>query len=408
MEERETSQYHTFSFEGSGGEFFRIWIVNIALTILTLGIYSAWAKVRTNRYIYANTYLNGSNFEYNADPIKILIGRVVVIGIYVIFVVFFEYLMMYKVAGVIALIAFILMPWLVRQAVSFKLRNTSYRNIPFKYTGKTSDFYLFFVVHILLNMVTLFLAFPYSYAKFKKLIIGKSEYGQGKFNFEGTAGEVYSIYILIFVWSILFMMGIVMVFSLLGVVLGGIFGGDEVGMLTESADMASVFADLNGSMIDMNSTMVDINSTMMDTNSSLAVDGNVTYSEEELASIGLIGILGFGAMMLVYLPLIFWQKGFSDGYFSNYVRNFSMLDASPLKGTMSPFKLGMISLSNVVMIILSLGLLYPWAKIRYLRYKLEHTHFRCSDYEQFESLGYETGSTVGEEMVDFFDIDMGL
>ncbi|MCK5854555.1 MAG: DUF898 domain-containing protein [Sulfurovaceae bacterium] len=400
IKESQSNNYHTFSFEGSGAEFFRIWIVNIALTILTLGIYSAWAKVRTNRYIYANTYLNGSNFEYNADPIKILIGRIIVVGVYAAFVIFSEYLMMFEVAGVIAFIAFMLMPWLVRQAVSFKLRNTSYRNIPFKYTGKTSDFYLFFLIHGLLNIVTLFLVFPYSYSKFKKLIIGKSEYGQGKFNFNGTAGEVYSIYILIFVWSILFMMGMVMLFSLIGLVFSGVFG-EELDMLNETAQMASVFTELNATMIDMNSTMIDANSSMV-------VDENITYSEEDMEAIGITSLVGLGVMMLLYLPLIFWQKGFSDGHFSNYVCNFSKLNSSPLKGTMSPFKLGMISLSNFIMIILSLGLLYPWAKIRYLRYKLEHTHFRCSDYEQFESLGYETGSTVGEEMVDFFDIDVGL
>ena len=401
MKEIGEAEYKSFSFEGSSGEFFRIWIVNIALTILTLGIYSAWAKVRTNRYIYANTYLNGSNFEYNADPIKILKGRLVVVGVYVVFLIFSDYLMMYKVAGAIALFAFLAMPWLMRQAVSFKLRNTSYRNIPFKYTGKTSEFYLFFLIHTPLNIVTLFLAFPYSYAKFKKLVIGKSEYGQGRFNFEGTAGEVYSIYILIFVWSILFMMGMVMFFSVVGMVIGGLIGSDELSTINETAQMGSILADLN-------TTTLDINTTMMDVNGSVGVDGNVTYGEDDMGGRGLIALLGLGVMMIIYLPLIFWQKGFSDGYFSNYVRNFSMLDSSPLKGTMSPFKLGMISLSNTIVIILSLGLLYPWAKIRYLRYKLENTHFKCSDYEQFESLGYETGSTVGEEMVDFFDIGVGV
>ena len=33
-------------FTGSGGEYFRIWAVNRTLTVLTLGLYSAWAKVR--------------------------------------------------------------------------------------------------------------------------------------------------------------------------------------------------------------------------------------------------------------------------------------------------------------------------------------------------------------------------
>ena len=41
---------HEFEFSGRGDEYFRIWIVNLALTILSLGIFSAWAKVRTERY----------------------------------------------------------------------------------------------------------------------------------------------------------------------------------------------------------------------------------------------------------------------------------------------------------------------------------------------------------------------
>src|SRR5258707_6333866 len=42
-------------FTGRAGEYFRIWIVNICLSIVTLGIYSAWAKVRRKRYFYGNT-----------------------------------------------------------------------------------------------------------------------------------------------------------------------------------------------------------------------------------------------------------------------------------------------------------------------------------------------------------------
>ncbi|MEM9624119.1 MAG: DUF898 family protein, partial [Pseudomonadota bacterium] len=45
----EQSRSSTLSFTGDGTEYFRIWIVNLTLTLLTLGIYSAWAKVRTNR-----------------------------------------------------------------------------------------------------------------------------------------------------------------------------------------------------------------------------------------------------------------------------------------------------------------------------------------------------------------------
>src|SRR5512146_3042572 len=68
---------HPFDFRGDEREYFRIWIVNLALTILTLGIWSAWAKVRTERYFYANTRVAGTPFEYLARPLPILKGRII-------------------------------------------------------------------------------------------------------------------------------------------------------------------------------------------------------------------------------------------------------------------------------------------------------------------------------------------
>ncbi|HET7062745.1 MAG TPA: DUF898 family protein, partial [Rudaea sp.] len=68
---------HQFEFRGAEREYFNIWIVNLALTILTLGIYSAWAKVRTERYFYANTRVAGTPFEYLARPLPILKGRII-------------------------------------------------------------------------------------------------------------------------------------------------------------------------------------------------------------------------------------------------------------------------------------------------------------------------------------------
>jgi len=356
--------YKTFEFKGNGKEFFRIWIVNIALTILTLGIYSAWAKVRTNRYMYANTYLNGSNFEYNADPKRILIGRIIVVSIYALFVLFYQQLMLFKIAAGIALVAFIAMPWLIRQAVSFKLRNTSYRHVPFKYKGDISEFYAFFLIHSLLNIFTLFLIFPYSYIQFKKLLLNHSYYGQGKFNFSGRTGEAYKIYFKLFLWNIAFLLGVSL--------MAGLVTSTGIALL-----------EALGITLDMDAL-------------------------KKMLSPEIITLLGSIFLLFSYFTFISWQKAFADAYFSNFMRNKTTLDKAFFRGNLYPFALGMIGVSNILAIIFSLGLLYPWAKIRYLRYKLEHTYFICQDYDQFESEGYEKGSTIGEEMIDFFDIDIGL
>ena len=67
-------------FTGNGAEYFGIWIVNLLLTIVTIGIYSAWAKVRRLQYFYRHTELAGSSFDFHGSPIKILIGRVIALA----------------------------------------------------------------------------------------------------------------------------------------------------------------------------------------------------------------------------------------------------------------------------------------------------------------------------------------
>ena len=66
-----------FNFEGQGFEYFKIWIVNILLTIVTIGLYYPWAKVRTNRYFYANSMLENKNFEYHATGKQLFIGYLI-------------------------------------------------------------------------------------------------------------------------------------------------------------------------------------------------------------------------------------------------------------------------------------------------------------------------------------------
>ena len=66
------SREEAFTFTGSGSEYFRIWIVNLILSVVTLGIYSAWAKVRRLEYFYRNTRVAGASFDYHGRPLAIL------------------------------------------------------------------------------------------------------------------------------------------------------------------------------------------------------------------------------------------------------------------------------------------------------------------------------------------------
>ena len=80
MNPQDTQQFR-FRFTGTGGEYFAIWIVNLLLSIVTLGIYSAWAKVRREKYFHQHTRLAGTGFDYHGRPGAILRGRLLAVGL---------------------------------------------------------------------------------------------------------------------------------------------------------------------------------------------------------------------------------------------------------------------------------------------------------------------------------------
>ncbi|WP_159656783.1 YjgN family protein [Vibrio atypicus] len=128
------------SFNGRGGEFFGIWIVNILLSIITLGIYSAWAKVRTKRYFYGNTHIDGDNFEYHAQPIQILKGRLVALAVVLAWSISSNF---FPVASMALLLVFYAaLPWLLWSNARFDAAMTSYRNVHFSFTAPLKQAYV--------------------------------------------------------------------------------------------------------------------------------------------------------------------------------------------------------------------------------------------------------------------------
>ena len=126
----DTSHPEYFEFRGTGREYFSIWIVNLVLSILTLGIYSAWAKVRTKKYFYQNTYVSGRSFDYHATGLQILIGRIIVI----VGLVAYSILAAIPVVGLFLLLGLLfLIPYLLVRSLRFNARMSSWSNVRFNF-----------------------------------------------------------------------------------------------------------------------------------------------------------------------------------------------------------------------------------------------------------------------------------
>jgi uncharacterized membrane protein YjgN (DUF898 family) len=120
-------------FVGSGSEYFRIWIVNLLLTLVTIGFYHPFAKARRLVYFHGATEVGGQPLAFLGDPRKMLRGHVlmlVMVGAYAVAI------RVSPVAGAVAVGAFALLwPALWHSSLRFRLANTAWRGLRLRFTG---------------------------------------------------------------------------------------------------------------------------------------------------------------------------------------------------------------------------------------------------------------------------------
>ncbi|MBY4945840.1 DUF898 domain-containing protein [Cupriavidus respiraculi] len=181
------------AFTGSGSEYFRIWIVNTLLTIVTLGIYSAWAKVRTLQYFYRNTRLDGATFDYHGRPLAILKGRAIVLVLAVLFQSSSQVSPWLTV--VLALALAVAFPLLLVRSLRFRMANSSYRGLRFSFSGGDRDGYRVILLWPLLTMLSLYTLAPLAHQRFKQFQHGHTRFGTAPFAFSATARQFYVMYL---------------------------------------------------------------------------------------------------------------------------------------------------------------------------------------------------------------------
>lgn len=383
---------YPFSFTGKGGEYFKIWIVNIILTILTFYIYSAWAKVRTKRYFYGNTVLDASSFDYHAKPLQILLSRLVAAAI-LIAVTFGSYLHP-LIPGVATVILLVVVPWALWRSIKFNAGMTSYRNVRFGFNGPLRWMYLYQFVLPLLPIVLLggggalvlfltegdmkelgggligagvvvsLLMMPWIQKLMSSYFLNHYQYGKSQFSTNLSTGRFYGVLILAFLFGLLSLI-------IVGIVIVG------VGYLTGNLSME---------MLDN-----------LDSES----------SEDALSGLVFAGILAFYGLA--------FTVGF---FFTAYVRarlrmhTFSrtLLDKRvAFESSVTTRGLWWILFSNFLITIFTLGLGHPFAQVRMARYLADNTVAYAEEpLDQFVGEKREEVGAFGDELGDAFDMDMDV
>lgn len=347
------------NFFGKTDEYFGIWIVNILLTLITLGIYSAWAKVRRINYMLGNTELNGHRFKYLAKPINILKGRIIAIiaiGIALIFMGFAQETLIkqetfVQIPGFIALyLAFYLFASvLIWKGLQFSFRMISYRGVQFGFHGSYRDTFFTFFVYPLVAAFSFGVLGPVALNKFARFMSTNVKYGDLSFNSNLTIKSCIKPFL-------------AMVCSLILLV-----------------------------VIPMSLFAVTMFATGMDSESSTP------------------GI-GFMVAYIMLLLGVFTINGLFVGIIRNLVvRNITLGNDSHFDSTISLPKLIFILVTNALAIVCTLGFGTPWAQIRKTRYLTESTFAALSDeVDTVVSNSDESPSAIGVEGAELMDVGIGL
>jgi uncharacterized membrane protein YjgN (DUF898 family) len=189
--------HYPFSFSGSGYEYFKIWIVNILLTIITLGIYSAWAKVRTNQYFYRNTRLADAGFDYHAKPLAILKGRLIAIAALTLYSTINYFLPLLGLA--LALLFAVLIPWIIVKALAFNMRYTSYRNIRFDFRQNYRQAIIVYILIGLLMVLSFGLLYPFYRHAATRFLVTNTVYGRTPLRFDASVEGFFRGYVFAFI-----------------------------------------------------------------------------------------------------------------------------------------------------------------------------------------------------------------
>ncbi|MGR4050494.1 YjgN family protein [Kosakonia cowanii] len=349
-----------FRFQGSGKGYFVVWLVNILLTLITLGIYLPWALIRARRYFYENTDLEGARFSYHATGRSIFVGWLCLLALYVIFLINIVHqntLLQLCMMGLFILF----FPWLITQGLRYQMLMTEINGVRFNfYASPLRAWWVMMGCPLLIIIATVVI-----FSLFTSSAV--------------SAGSYAATFTLIAIGSLVLLLGIA--------VMQGVFAAQWFGMMVNNLQYGKLKFSGNFSMkkcitivvLSMLLFIPFIALVMVMIVPSMITMMQAAYmvqgDPEQMAM--MMGPL-YGKIILSYLIYIFGAVVcFTFAFVKLRAYLYSQLALEGeirFSSTVTVGRMLWLSISNMAVCLVTLFLAWPWAKVRMTRYLLENTH----------------------------------
>ncbi|HEY4544918.1 MAG TPA: YjgN family protein [Pedomonas sp.] len=229
IHEAASGQPVSIEFEGNWREYFGIALVNLLLTIVTLGIYRFWAKTRSRQYLWSRTIVMGEALEYTGTGLQLFLGALIAF-----FAVLLPFTILMSVAQAMAMSGQVMIAGLIYLAAMpamiyllgvglyrsqrYLLAQTSWRGIRGGMTTGGWAYGLGFLGRGLAVIFTLFLAGPWAATRDWNQRWQDARFGSLEFTSDAPAGPLFKRYLLM-------LAGIAVVYGLFLAVLFANAGG---------------------------------------------------------------------------------------------------------------------------------------------------------------------------------------
>jgi len=378
-------------FTGSGREYFRIWIVNLLLILVSLTLYWPYARERRIRYFQNHTLIGGEPLGFHGDPRKMFRGYLVVVLM----------VLVYSATGTLlpqltwlstALLA-ACAPLLWQAALRFRLHNTSWRGIRFRFTGEARPAYWVIVPFFLPMLVTDLLS----------TLIPDSETVSGGLLFLGLFLLGMLIFGCVAPW---------LFYRLKQYQYGGYgFIQERLQFLAGPQAFYRVF--LNTFWLALRCIAVICAGILLISLALALLSPGPAGSLEDVFSDS--GCLVRTLLLVVFMPLVYllWPTILSP-YFTAHMQNLlwshSQSEQIRFSSTLRFKDLCQVSLRNWLLIVLTLGLYWPFARIHLTRVRLEAiaVHLSGELESWIASARPEDRGAIGDAADDFLGLDIGL
>lgn len=369
--DRATLGAHQLLYTGRTGTLFAIFFKNLALTIITLGLYRFWAKTRERRFLWSSTSIDGEPFEYTGTGKELFIGflKAMLILVPVFAALQFLHLWLGEADVTLAMalqyaqtFAILVLIYAGTYAARrYRMSRTLWRGIRFRQLGSAWRYVGHALLGLFLCVITLGFYFPYFQTRLLRYETDNLRFGSEKFRFTGKGGEMFGRFVAC--WLLGLLMFALLIAAFAGIVVGmlglGMLNSDPEQLAKDTANMIA-------------------------------------------AGLAVIACV-YLAMGLTFVVVGTWYQSkfwrFRAAHTHCEDLHFAMPDVST-------GKLMRLLLGNWALMLVSFGLLRPLATQRSMRFWCNHLQIAGTlDFERIAQA--EAGPRSGEGLAGFFDIDLG-